>query len=255
MDIVGRGFLARHLFEAFSGRFPEVSAFAAGVSSTSVTAAEEFDREAALLYKLLRRCREQRRMLLFFSTASFAMYGSQQEPAAEDGPLFPPTTYGRHKLALESSIRSAGVPHLILRVSHLVGRHQRAHQLLPAMTRQVQSGSVSVYESAYRDLLDVRDLVYVIGRLLEDGAACDTVNVVSGTPVPVVRLVDGIEERLGLSPRRVLVPAQGSVMRTLVSTEQLEKLVPGFGAERVGTGYLKRMLDAYLPYYASLPAS
>lgn len=249
MRIVGGGFLARNLQDAFGDRYPRVTAFAAGVSSTSVSAAEEFDREADLLYQVLRECRREGRALLFFSTASFAMYGAPPVPARESDPLFPPSVYGRHKLALESSVRSAGVEYLVLRLSHLVGRHQRPHQMLPGITRQVLAGEVTIQQGAHRDLLDVQDLLHVIGSLLDQGVSDEVCNVVSGRLEPIERIVGRIERRLGTTARRrVVVPRPGAALSTPVSTERLERWLPEFAEERIGGDYLERLLDRYLPY-------
>lgn len=244
MQIIGRGFLARNLTDSLGARHPGVTALAAGVSSTSVTAADQLDREAELVYRTLAECRARRRTLLFFSTASFAMYGSRDVPAPESGPLCPPSVYGRHKLALESSITSAGVDFLILRLSHLVGPHQREHQLLPALAGQVQTGTVTVHRGAYRDLLDVADLVHAIDQLLTGRVRDQVINVASGTPEPVERVIEGIERRLGRTARRVYVP--GAVARTLVSTDRLRCLGADLPAVDAGAGYLDRLLDQYL---------
>lgn len=247
MQIIGQGFLAQNLAEAFGDRHPRVTALAAGVSSTAVTAAIELDREAELLYRTLEVCRAKRRTLLFFSTASFAMYGSTEVPAVESGPLSPPSVYGRHKLALESCVRSSGVDHLILRPSHLVGRHQRVHQILPAMVQQVRSGTVTVYQGACRDLLDVRDLVAAIDALLGNGVRGQVVNVVSGLPQPVDRIVDGVERRCGITADRVYVPC--TFTRTVVSDQRLRQLAPQLAHRRPGPDYLDHLLDRYLQCY------
>ncbi|GGO97764.1 NAD-dependent epimerase/dehydratase family protein [Wenjunlia tyrosinilytica] len=256
MQIIGNGFLGHNLADAFAERFPEVTAFAAGVSSTAGTASADFDREAHLLYEVLRKCREEHRSLLFFSTASAAMYGASAAvygasgtSGIEDGPVQPPSVYGRHKLALESVVRSSGVEHLILRLSHVVGRHQRSHQLLPALVHQVMTGAVTVHQGAHRDLLDVRDLVHAVGRLLDDGVRGRVVNVASGAPQPVEAIVDGIERRLGARAQRVNRPGPTAVTRA--STRRLRLLVPDLDTGRTPAEYLDRVLDAYLPSYAS----
>ncbi|MEV0131842.1 NAD-dependent epimerase/dehydratase family protein [Dactylosporangium sp. NPDC050688] len=255
MQIIGNGFLAKNLGEAFGDRFPEVTALAAGVSSTSVTDPAEFDREAEVLYAALRGCAAQDRTLLYFSTASFAMYGHTAAPAAEDGPLFPPSAYGRHKLALEACVRASGVRHVVLRLSHVVGPHQRPHQLLPAIVRQVGSGTVTVYRGAHRDLLDARDLMHAIDRLLVAGAGDVVVNVASGRPLPVEEIVDGVAKRLGAAPDRVY--STGPFSRTEVSLERLRTLVPDFGTVSpvapADPGYLDMLLDRYLDRAVAAP--
>ena len=200
MEIVGNGFVARNLAEAFGDRYPRVTALAAGVSSTSVTAPAELDREAELLYATLRRCPGT---LLFFSTASFAMYGSTTSPVAESEPVCPPSVYGRHKLALESVVRSSGVDFLVLRLSHLVGRHQRAHQILPGLTRQVRDGRISIHSGAYRDLLDVADPSRRSTRCSRVAYA-----VRSSTWSPVSRFEAIVDDRRRLAHRRAHVRAE-----------------------------------------------
>lgn len=249
MRIIGDGFLARSLSEAFGDRFPDVTALASGVSSTSTTEPAAYDREAGLLYDVLDECRAGGRRLLFFSTASFSLYGFTDHAVDETGPLRPPTTYGRHKLALESVVRHSGVDHLILRVSHAVGHHQRPHQLLPTLVRHVTEGRVTIHQGAHRDLLDVRDLVHAVDRLLTDGVSGEVVNVASGVPQPVESIVTAIEDRLGVRAHRVHRPGPTAVTRASVG--RLRQLVPDFRAAVADQDYLGALLDAYLPYYTA----
>ncbi|KIF76840.1 hypothetical protein QR77_29260 [Streptomyces sp. 150FB] len=245
MHIIGRGFLASNLADAYPDAHPEVVCLAAGVSSTWVTDPTEFDREANTVYDALRLCRDEKRKLLFFSTASYAMYGNTERPAAESGPLCPPSVYGRHKLALESCVRTAGVEHLILRLSHVVGPYQREHQFLPSIVRQVKDGAVTIHQGAHRDLLDARELVGAVGGLLDAGVGDTVVNVASGLPQPVERIVDGVARRLGVEVERTYLPDRYS--RTEASLDHVRSLVPEFGVgARTGPGYLDGLLDLYL---------
>lgn len=255
MQIIGNGFLARTLSEAFADRFPQVTAIAAGVSSHATVAPEEFVREARLVHEVLRECRRRHRTVLFFSSASFAVYGATGALCAEEDHLAaPPSGYGRNKLALESAVRESGLPHLILRLGHLVGRHQRAHQLLPGLTRQVREGAVRVRQGVHRDLLDVKDLVEVIGRLFGQGVRDEVLNAASGLPQPVEAIVDGIEKRLGTSAVRTHVPGATAVTR--VSISRLQSHVPDFRPGlHSAESYLDDLLDTNVPYYAQGPAT
>jgi nucleoside-diphosphate-sugar epimerase len=58
---------------------------------------------------------------------------------------------------------------------------------------------------ATRDLLDVDDLVAIVGALLGRGVADAVLNVASGVSTPVLRLTEDISAILGLSPTIVLV--------------------------------------------------
>ncbi|GHE68757.1 NAD-dependent epimerase/dehydratase family protein [Streptomyces capitiformicae] len=248
MRIIGDGFLGRNLDTTFGDRFPEVTAIAAGVSSTSTAHLAEYDREAEVVYDALEECRRAGRRLVFFSTASFSLYGFPDGEATEAGPVRPPSVYGRHKLALESVVRSSGVPYLILRLSHVVGRHQRPHQLLPTLVRAVLDGRVTIHEGAHRDLLDVRHLMHALDRLLRDGVTGEVLNVASGDPRPVEEIVTAIERRLGVTAARDRRP--GAPALTRVSVRRLRRLVPDLPP--AGREHLGALLDAYLPYYTAL---
>ncbi|MEU8588278.1 NAD-dependent epimerase/dehydratase family protein [Streptomyces sp. NPDC048664] len=246
MEIIGSGFLAGAL-APLAASHPHAVAAAFGVSYASGVPEAEFTREAVRLYELLRDCERRRRTLVFFSTASPAMYALPGQAGREDGPVFPSTAYGRHNLALEAVLAASGVDHLVLRLAHVVGPGQPGHLLVPAMVRQVRSGRVRLHRGARRDLIDVADVVTVLDRLLETGVNRTVVNVASGRAVPIESLVDHIEARLGTRAARTYVDGEVS---GAVSTARLHRLVP----EIARTGeedYHRRVLDTYLGAYAA----
>jgi nucleoside-diphosphate-sugar epimerase len=244
MKIVGNGFLARHLSMAFGDRFPDVTAIAVGVSSTVLGTVEEFDREANAVYDVLRDCRDTGRTALFFSTASAGMYGAPDSPGTEDGPVFPQTIYGRHKLAIEAAIAASGVDWLVLRLSHLVGDWQPPHQLLPFLVSAVKSGEVTVFRNSHRDLVDVRQCVEVLDTLLTNNVRGTIVNMASGVPESIERIVAGIESRLGVEANWKVVDRPADT--TVVSTEKLRSLVPAANDFGFGPNYLDALLDRYV---------
>ena len=254
MDIAGTGFLARNL-EPISAAHPRVVVAAAGVSAADGTSEAEFAREADLLYRLIRRCGQRGHKLLFFSTASTGMYSVPGEAGREDGPVFPATPYGRHKLALEGVLAAAGIDYLVLRLGHVVGPQQPPHQLLPAMVRQVRSGLVRLHRGAQRDLIDVADVVAIADRLLATGANRTVVNVASGVPVPIDEIIDHIEARLGLRAVREYVK---DAHNQPISTAKLVRLVPDVAAMGFEPGYHRRVLDRYVtaaePLSSAAPA-
>jgi len=243
MDIVGRGFIATHTLDYFGPRYPEITLIAAGVSSVLVTDAEAFGREAELVYDVLRRCRAEGRTAILLSTASAGMYGAPDSPGTEDGPVFPLTPYGRHKLALESVCATSGAHWLVLRLAHVVGSGQQPHQLLPALTRQLASGRITIHRGASRDLLGVTDMLGMLDDLLAGGVHNEVINIATGRPEPVERIVDELEKRLGTNAERELVemPAKHAV----VSTGKLRSLLPDFDRFRFGAEYLSALLDRH----------
>jgi NDP-hexose 4-ketoreductase len=250
MEIVGTGFLARHL-QTLSGTRPDVVVLAAGVSSAISTSAADFARERALLRMVARRCRTTGRLLVFFSTASTGMYGGTDGAGREDVPVTLCSPYGAHKLALEEQLREAGPGFLVLRLAHVTGPGQPAHQLLPSLTRQVLAGRVTVHRGASRDLIGVRDVVTIIGMLLDADVRNQTVNVASGRDVPVERIVDHLAQRLGQDPEREYVP---DGRRNQVSVAKLRALVPAVDQLGFGDDYYQRVLDASSDQHGSMHA-
>jgi nucleoside-diphosphate-sugar epimerase len=245
MEIVGRGFIAGNL-TAVADRHPTATVVAAGVSSTHVDTGEEFRRELDLVRETAERCARDGRAVVFLSTASSAMYGSTETPVDEDSAVRPGSPYGRHKLDLEHAVAESGARWMVLRLSHVVGRAQRPHQLLPAIVHQARTGLVRVYRGAHRDLVDVADVVRAIDGLLEQGAFGEVVNVASGVPHPVEAIVHGIERRLDLTPRHELVDTVPASTR--VSIEKLLALVPSLRS-MTDAAYLDGVLDRYVPSY------
>ncbi|MEV5880756.1 NAD-dependent epimerase/dehydratase family protein [Streptomyces sp. NPDC052101] len=244
MEIIGRGFIARSL-ESVAGRHPGATVLAAGVSSTSVQAPEEFARETAMVDDVTRRCRREGRLLVYLSTASHAMYGSTDAAADENTPVAPESPYGRQKLRLEQAITASGVRSLILRLSHVTGPGQPDHHLLPAFVRQIRGGTVRLYRGAHRDLVDVADVIGAIDGLIGLGVH-DVVNVASGVPRPVEELVEGIERRMGAAPRHEVVEV--TPVSTTVSVDRLCALLPALRPVRE-PDYLDRILNRYVRCY------
>jgi nucleoside-diphosphate-sugar epimerase len=249
MDVVGHGFIAGHL-RPIAHRHPGVVVIAAGVSSTSAQSPTEFDRERDLVLRVLGQCRRAGHAVVFLSTASHAMYGDTPVPVFEDAPVTPEMPYGKHKRGLELTVMESGVDWLVLRLGHVVGPNQPAHQLLPALIAQLRSGPVQVHTGAHRDLLDVADLRGGIDALLDLGVRNEIVHMASGTAYPVPTIVAGIERRLGVRAAWRVVP--GPVTRTLVSTEKLRGFAPDIVAGIGGPDYLERLLDRHIPSYGQV---
>ncbi|MFD9963226.1 NAD-dependent epimerase/dehydratase family protein [Amycolatopsis sp. NPDC058986] len=247
MNIVGNGFIARNLGPA-TARFAGVTVLAAGVSKSRSVSPDEFAREKELVRRVVTRCQEEGRLLVFLSTASYAMYGSTSEPATEDAAIVPAAHYGRHKRELELMVSTSLRDWLVLRLSHVVGGDQPPWHLLPNLVGQLRTGVVRVHAGAYRDLIDVSDVRASLVGLLDAGVNREIVNVASGTPYPIESIVDQIERRLRTKvARQVVHDARGP---TLVSIAKLRRRLPGLAAELGGERYLNRVIERYAPRYA-----
>ncbi|MFE6104081.1 NAD-dependent epimerase/dehydratase family protein [Streptomyces laurentii] len=248
MEIVGHGFLARNL-RPISDRHPDTVVLAAGVSWASGTSDADFAREAELLADTADDCRRTGRRLLFFSTAATGMYAAVDGPGREDSVITTCTPYGEHKYRLEQQLQASGAEHLILRLGHLVGPGAPAHQLIPALVRQVLEGSVRIHRGAARDLIDVRDVVTIIDRLLAQDLRGTIVNVASGEAVPVESIVAHLAGRLGVDVERDVrdVP----VAQHVISIDKLRALMPETSALGFGPGYYRGVLDDFLATYSA----
>ncbi len=244
MEVIGNGFIAGHARAHFAERHPSTTLIAAGVSSVLITDVSAFEREATLVYDVIRKCRATGRTVVFLSTASAGMYGASDSPGTEDGAVFPLTPYGRHKLALERVCAISGVRWLVLRMTHIVGAGQQPHQLLPSLTRQLLTGSITVHANASRDLLDVRDMLGILDSLLANDVHNEVVNIASGRPEDIERIVDGLEERLDVHAvrKRVEMPAK----QATVDIDKVRSLVPGLETFGFGPDYLPKLLDRHI---------
>ncbi|MFJ4183722.1 NAD-dependent epimerase/dehydratase family protein [Kitasatospora sp. NPDC089509] len=251
MEIIGNGFIARSL-QPIAEKYPDTVVLAAGVSWASGTAAADFDREARLLHRTAADCRRTGRRLLFFSTAATGMYGLVDGPGREDLPVVPCTPYGVHKLALEEQLRDSGADHLVLRLGHLVGPGQPAHQLLPTLVRQIRDGDVRIHRGAARDLIDVADVITVIDRLLAQDLSGEIVNVASGEAVPVELIVDRLELGLGCTARRHY---QDAGTHHVIAIDKLRALVPETDRLGFGPRYFERIVDDFAATVVAATAS
>ncbi|WP_328874444.1 NAD-dependent epimerase/dehydratase family protein [Streptomyces sp. NBC_00287] len=241
-EVIGDGFIARYIRQHLPLDGP-VTVLAAGVSRTSETAPEHFAREAALVIETARRCRERRRLMVFLSTAAGGLYGRQGE-GREDAPITPVTPYGRHKLAMERLVSDSGAPWLTLRLSHLVGPGQNPAQLIPALVRQVRSGTVVVHHGARRDLLDVRHFRTVLDRLLGLGVHGQVVNVASGVSFSAEEIVTAVESALGQRAHRI--PRQVPPESLRISNHRMRSYVPESEHFGFGPAYLDRLIARYV---------
>ncbi|WP_188193705.1 NAD-dependent epimerase/dehydratase family protein [Nonomuraea sp. SYSU D8015] len=247
MEIIGNGFLAKHL-RLIGHKHPDATVLAAGVPRQELPESEH-KREVVLVEQAIEESLRRDRLLVFFSTAS--IYGGGDScRGREDEPAAPLTNYGRHKLGLEALIRDSGVRHLTLRLCYMLGPHTPALRLIPSLIAQILSGSVRIYPGAYRDLLHVADAVMIIDKLLDMRLEDEIVNVASGDCVRIELIVDHIEKRLGTTAKREFT---GVGTAHCLSVEKLHKILPELGGMDFGPGYYQLAIDRYLRESGHLP--
>ncbi|GAB3078303.1 NAD-dependent epimerase/dehydratase family protein [Nocardioides zeae] len=239
MKIIGTGFIATHL-ERIAHQHDDVVALAAGVSFPT-NPVESYVRERSLVESVVEECLRDDRKLVFMSSA--AVYGRTDERGSEDEPPDPPTPYGHHKASLEALIRDSGVRHLSLRLGYVLGRDAPPHRLVPSLVRQVRAGTVTLHRHAYRDLLDVGDMVTITDGLLRNGVTDHVVNVASGQCVLIDRIVRHVERRLGMRAQWVRLD-EGA--RHCMSTDKMLGLLPPDVELHFPPDYFRTVIDGYL---------
>ncbi|MCX5277920.1 NAD-dependent epimerase/dehydratase family protein [Streptomyces virginiae] len=239
MELIGSGFLARHL-RPLSGAHPGVTVLAAGVPRHPLPDSAH-ERERRLVEDTVERCLADGHQLVFFSTVS--MYGAPGCRGLEDEPVAPLLPYGQHKLDLETLVRDSGVHHLILRLGYVLGPGEPEYRLLSVLVRRLRAGQVAVQEGARRDLLHVDDFVGLFDQILRTGADNETVNVASGDCAAVTDILDHMELRLGTRAERL---AAGHTVSHCPSVAKLHGLVPEAALRGFGPGYFRSAIDRYL---------
>jgi len=182
--IIGSGLLA----QAFSTHYKErsdVCIYAAGVSNSSSTDPLEFSREKLRLTDALQINKEVD-AFVYFGTCSVA------DPEAQH------TQYVQHKLAMERLVE-AHSNSLILRLPQVAGRTPNPHTLLNFLyARIARSESFSVWQGAFRNIIDIDDVVTLGGLLIENKIfrKC-TVNIANSIAYSMPEIVEAMEQAVG----------------------------------------------------------
>ena len=152
--IIGSGLLAK----AFSPQFDlrsDVCIYAAGVSNSHEMDLREFDRERLRLAAALKTANDVD-AFVYFGTCSVA------DPEAQD------THYVQHKRAMEQLV-AQHPQYLILRLPQAAGNTPNPHTLLNYLyARIARREAFNVWRNAYRNIIDIDDIVTLSGMLIED---------------------------------------------------------------------------------------
>ena len=145
--VVGNGLLAG-AFAAYAEN-PDIVIFASGVSNSGEKAPSAFERERTLLQEALHK---NKKLLVYFGTCSIYDSSLANSP------------YIKHKLEMESLVKSHGHDHLILRFPQVVGPTPNPHTITNFIRDRLISGEkFTVWANASRTIIDVDD-----GRALAD---------------------------------------------------------------------------------------
>jgi len=190
--IIGGGLLASAFGAQLSGQH-DMCLFASGVSDSTLSDKPEFLREEHLLRSALQEYRGSE-AFIYFGTCG----------------VYDPSTmhsrYVRHKMAMERIVLSThnGV---VVRLPQVAGHGGNRRNFLRFMVDSIRDEvDLDVWSLAYRNIIDVDDVVRILLCYMDDGAVPgEIVNVANKLTVPVLDVVSVIEKILGKKAKMNLV--------------------------------------------------
>lgn len=176
--VVGNGLLAR-AFDEFK-LDTENLVFASGVSNSMESNEDEFDREKNLLYECVENNKEKR--IIYFSTVSILDRTVNQRQ------------YVVHKTEMESLIREYADRFTIFRLSNIVGEGGNQNTILNFLIDRIEhKREIGLWKNAFRNFLDVVDLVEIIKRILKSSPKNGVFNIANIESLNMFEIVNQIE--------------------------------------------------------------
>jgi nucleoside-diphosphate-sugar epimerase len=225
--IIGSGLVGR----AFAPEFPNnnVCIYAAGVSNSSCSDTHEFLREQQRLTQALEEF-QHADAFVYFGTCSVA------DPEANKKP------YVQHKLNMERLV-SEHPRHLIVRLPQLAGKTSNPHTLLNHLYECISLGKTfSLWRNAYRNIIDVDDVVPIARYFIVDLALRNTaINIANPVNYPMTEVLNAMEIVVG-KRASINVIKRGS--NYPIDTKLMQSVLNEVGVN-FGNDYLERVIGKY----------
>lgn len=226
--IIGSGLLAQAFAIPFSQR-DDVCIYAAGVSNSSCTDVQEFERERQLLSETLVKAKHVG-VFVYFGTCSVA------DPEARNTP------YVQHKLAMEQLV-AAHPRHLILRLPQVAGKTPNPHTLLNFLYARIsRSEAFSLWKNAKRNIIDISDVAAIAGQFIEnDSMQIVTINIANSINYSMFEIVGAMERAVG---KRAIYYADERGSEYSIDTSAILPVLESAGVE-FGSDYLDKVMVKY----------
>ncbi len=178
--LIGNAFKERTIIDSI---YP-VILFASGVSNSSETNPKSFLREKKLLESIL-ETKKRSEKLVYFSTLS--IYDKHKKEAA----------YIKHKQNIEEVIHQKSQNYLIIRVPNIIGKGGNPNTLLNYLVAAVKGKrEIKIFKNAYRNFIDVEDLVKLIEELLISDAYNTTIDLLHPVSYSMLEVINYIEKHI-----------------------------------------------------------
>ncbi|NQY08825.1 MAG: hypothetical protein HRT71_04825 [Flavobacteriales bacterium] len=180
--IIGRGLVAKSL-KSFAKR-DDILIFASGVSNSSDTDSNNYEREE----KLLLDQQHTEATLVYFSTCSIFDEDVNK------------THYVVHKQKMEKLIEQKFSNYLILRLPSLIGKTDNPNTIFNFLSNSIKNQTnFNVHKHAYRYFVDVDDLEPILNLLFNKRISNETINIAFDN-IGIVDMVNKIGRQLDVEP-------------------------------------------------------
>lgn len=227
--VIGNGMVAKR-FESYSQK-DDFIIFASGVSNSKNTDLTAYQREAALLEKLI--AEYPGKTLVYFSTCSLYDPG-------EKGSL-----YYLHKLRTEAFIRREVDRYTIFRVSNIVGRSGNPNTVLNFFYYHLlHKINFDLWNNTSRNLIDMDDMFAIADHILQNGTYPNqVVNIANPVSNNVKEIIEALESVLQLKGNYISIP-RGHHFEIDISL-----ILPVIETLRIpfGEDYLTNLIKKYYP--------
>ena len=226
--IVGSGMLAK----AFASKFcasENIWIYAAGVSNSSCTNVQEFQRERSRLLDAL-DVSAHASAFVYFSTCSI------MDPEAMN------SDYVIHKIEMERLVTDHP-NYFIARLSQVAGKTPNPHTLLNYIYARVsRSESFIIWKNAIRNIIDIDDVVSITTQFLADPQSRQkVVNVANPTSYAITTIVAAIEVVTG---KNAIVEEVDSGGAYDIDTAEINSVIRNL-CMQFDVNYLERVLRKY----------
>jgi nucleoside-diphosphate-sugar epimerase len=205
--------------------------FASGVSNSTLTDVESFEREINLLKEIIRKYPTVQ--LVYFSTCSIYDAAMQQ------------TAYVLHKLTIEKLIRDTQPNHIIFRVSNPVGKTDNRNTILNYFITHIRERKhFTAWKYATRNLIDLDDMYAICDCILQKQTYNSaTINIANPVNYSVISIIHAIEQHFSIKADYSIVDKGSSPLIDITSIEPvLSELKLEFDEH-----YFAQLLTKYFP--------
>ena len=205
--------------------------YAAGVSNSSCTDANEYLRDSELIKKTLSQLPEEIK-LIYISTCSIESSNQSKTP------------YIEHKKNMENLVLSRGNSK-IARLPQVAGNSNNPHTLLNFLHNKIKNFEpVTIKNLATRNIIDVTDVHRIIIDILKNENFIDipdVLNVANITDISISNLVEIFESELNVSCEKIFTN-DGDI--TKINTDWIKSSI-----ERSGVAFDSKYINNLVRYY------